>query len=195
MSYDASFRGTLIPRNEESEEKIEEALKMFEECYENKDTDALTYEVYGNERYHKEDYNDLANTFDGQIDFLGEDGARWSLFLKDGEVKETTPFEILPTPEETAEQAIGRYIAENGLNVRWVLEGMPDFIAGKIWYTEDVVNKMDEMGIDEETQKAILPEAVNLLNKKQLDECNDGEWDAIEAGIKKALKELGKEAD
>ena len=212
MSYDASFQGTLIPRNGAEEKKIEEALEvLFEKYYKSEadpsglvrevygddkyegDYDKLVaYEVYGNDRYREEDYDDLAKIFDGKVDFVGDDDTRWSLFLKDGKVRETSPLEFLPKPGETPEQTIGRCIAGRGLNIRQILESMPDFVAAKLWITEDVTNKMSEMDIDDETQKAILPEAVNLINKKQLEECTDSEWDTIETGIEDALKELGK---
>ena len=193
MGYYASYGGSLTPRDGKTKEEIEKALE-FESYYENKNgAIVLSYEISGDGNYHEEDFVDLARTFDGQVDFVGENDARWSLFLKDGKVRETSPLEFLPKPGETPEQTIGRCIAERGLNIRQILESMPDFVAAKLWVTEDVTNKMSEMDIDDETQKAILPEAVNLINKKQLEECTDSEWDAIETGIEDALKELGKE--
>lgn len=190
MGNDALFNGSLTPRAGKSEDDIEKALEKFEDYYKRKnEVGVLVYDVSGNNTYFKEDYNELAMVFDGQVDFVGENGFLWSLFLKDGKVIERTPFLILPTPEETAEQRLGRYIAENGLDPRKVLEGMPEFIAAKLWFKEDLVNKADEVGITEEAQKEILDRAIALIDKEQLEAITDSEVNAIEEGLKKALDE------
>ena len=169
MGYCASFNGTLSPRDGAAEGAITLALVEIlpGDYYEQKENGkTISYEISGKEKYYEEDYDELAKVFDGQVNFVGDDYARWSLFLKDGKARESTPIEVLPKPDETNEQAIGRYIAESGLNIRQILESMPDFVAGKIWATEDVTSKKIKVSgitlLTKEEAKA-LPEELRVL--------------------------------
>ena len=127
MGYYASYSGSLTPRDGKTKEEIEEALEMFEDYYENKDgAGVLFYEVSGDSKYYEEDYDDLSKIFDGEVDFSGEDDARWTLFLKDGQVKETSPIEITTLPDEDITQSIARYIGENNIDLNLVVKAVSE---------------------------------------------------------------------
>lgn len=136
MSYDASFSGELTLREGFTEEQLyraDNALGHFENVNENKSDGVTYYEINGggDDRYYREDYEDLAEFFDGQVDFIGEDDAKWSLFLKDGQIKETYPIEIKTLPDENTAQSIARYIGENNIDLDLIVKAVSEMRAHK----------------------------------------------------------------
>lgn len=136
MSYDASFSGELTLREGLTEDQLywaNNALDHFENVNEDKSDGVTYYEINGggDDRYHREDYEDLAEFFNGQVDFIGEDDAKWSLFLKEGQVKETYPIEITTFPDEDAAKSIARYVSENDVDLDLIVKAISEIKAHK----------------------------------------------------------------
>ncbi len=134
MSYDASYSGELTLRKGLTENQhywAINALSYFENVYGDKSDGVTYYEINGggDNRYHREDYEDLAEFFNGQVDFIGEDDAKWSLFLKDGQVKETYPIEITTRPDEDPIKSIARYINENNVDLDLIVKAVSEMKA------------------------------------------------------------------
>lgn len=203
MGYYASATGNLSLREsvEDDEKLAEKAKALVDEISRGTDINFDKYngeyDVSGHDKYHEEDWNALAEYFDGEISFIGEDDTRWKFILKDGKASEVTPIEFWPeSSEESYTDTLLKALREKNefLNPLNVLEKIfPDFIAAKIWRKEDIKTAAEDlMELPTDITSAInLDEAVENLENGCIDvltEATDEEWGAVKTAVKDTLR-------
>lgn len=203
MGYFASATGNLSLREsvEDDEKLAEKAKALVDEISRGTDINFDKYngeyDVSGYDKYHEEDWNALAEYFDGEISFIGEDDTRWMFILKDGKAGEVTPIEFWPeSSEDSYTDTLLKALREKNelLNPLNVLEKIfPDFIAAKIWRKEDIKTAAEDlMELPTDITSAInLDEAVENLENGCIDvltKATDEEWDAVKTAVKDTLR-------